>query len=299
MFLIQGLKSGKDQVYCEYIFAKETIMTLLKIDEAKCRQDGICAAECPRRLITQKTDGGFPAINEHDEAYCMVCGHCVAVCPHGALSISGVDIQDCPEVAKELAVSWEQAVQFLRSRRSIRLFKDKAVDRETLYRLIEAARYAPTASNAQNLQWTVIEGREKLEPLSRETIKWMERVIEDQPDAPAADNFRRMIAQWASGYDSVLRTALTVIVPSAPQENANGLVDLSIALAYLELAALPLGVGTCWAGLLRGAMLATPRLVESMGLPEGHTWYYPVMVGYPVYRYYRLPERKAPVIHWQ
>ncbi|MFH1984982.1 MAG: hypothetical protein ABIL58_24330 [Pseudomonadota bacterium] len=85
----------------------------------------------------------------------------------------------------------------------------------------------------------------------------------------------------------------------APKANANGLVDVSIALSYLELAALPLGVGTCWAGLLRAAMLATPELVASMGLPEGHTWFYPMMIGYPKFKYHRLPERNAPVIHWK
>ena len=210
----------------------------------------------------------------------------MAVCPHGALSVTGVDIEDCPKIEKDLVLSWDQAEQFLRSRRSIRLFKDKAMDRETLEKLIE------TAGNAQNLHWTVIEGRDKLEPLSQETINWMERVIEAQPDSPAADYFRPVVACWATGYDGILRTAQTLIVPSAPKENANG-------LAYLELAALPLGVGTCWAGLLRGAMLATPELVGSMGLPEGHTWFYPIMIGYPKFKYHRLPERKAPVIPWK
>ena len=277
----------------------ETSMAFLTIDETKCKQDGICAAECPRRIITQEDGKSFPQIVEADEAYCMTCGHCVAVCPHGALSVNGVDIEDCPEVEKALALSWNQAKQFLRSRRSIRVFQDKAMNRETLEQLIETARYAPTASNAQNLQWTVIEGRDKLEMLSRETINWMKRVIEAQPDCPAADYFRPFVARWTTGYDGILRTAQTLIVASAPKENANGLVDLSIALTYLELAALPLGVGTCWAGLLRAAMLATPELVESMGLPEGHTWFYPMMIGYPKFKYYRLPERKAPVIHWK
>ena len=274
-------------------------MAFLTIDETKCKQDGICAAECPRRIITQEDDASFPQVAEADEAYCMVCGHCVAVCPNGALSVTGVNIEDCPEIERDLVLSWDQTGQFLRSRRSIRLFKDRAMDRETLEQLIEMARYAPTASNAQNLQWTVIEGRDKLEPLSQETINWMERVIEAQPDSSAADYFRPVVARWSTGYDGILRSAQTLIVPSAPKENANGLVDLSIALAYLELAAPPLGMGTCWAGLLRGAMLATPKLVESMGLPEGHIWFYPMMIGYPKFKYYRLPERKAPVIHWK
>ncbi len=277
----------------------ETSMTFLTIDETKCKQDGICAAECPRGIITQGDGKSFSQVAEADEAYCMTCGHCVAVCPHGALSVNGVDIEDCPEIKRDLVLSWDQVKQFLRSRRSIRLFKDKAMDREILEQLIETARYAPTASNAQNLHWTVIEGRDKLEALSQETINWMKRVIEAQPGSPAADYFRPVVARWNTGYDGILRTAQTLIVASAPKENANGLVDLSIALAYLELAALPLGVGTCWAGLLRGAMLATPELVVSMGLPEGHTWFYPMMIGYPKFKYHRLPERKAPVIHWK
>ncbi len=273
-------------------------MTFLKIDKTKCKQDGICAAECPRGIIIQEDDKSFPQVALADEASCLVCGHCVAVCPHGALSVTGVAIEECPEIKKELVLSWDQAEQFLRSRRSIRCFKDKAMDRAVLEKLIHTACYAPTASNAQTLHWTVIEGRDNLELLSRETIRWMERVIQAHPASPAADYFRPVVARWATGYDGILRTAQTLIVPSAPKENTNGLVDLSIALAYLELAALPLGVGTCWAGLLRGAMLSTPDLVKSMGLPEGDTWFYPMMIGYPKFKYHRLPKRKVPVIHF-
>ena len=87
------------------------------------------------------------------------------------------------------------------------------MDRETLEQLIETARYAPTASNAQNLHWTVIDGRDKLEPLSQETVNWMERVIEAQPDSPAADYFRPFVAHWTTGYDSILRTAQTLFPP--------------------------------------------------------------------------------------
>lgn len=75
-------------------------MAFLTIDESKCKQDGICAAECPRRIITQEDEASYPQVAEADEAYCMVCGHCVAVCPHGALSVTGVNIEDCPEIKK-------------------------------------------------------------------------------------------------------------------------------------------------------------------------------------------------------
>ena len=274
-------------------------MGLVTVDQDKCQQDGICAAECPRRIITIEGEEGYPVIASDKEAFCMVCGHCVAVCPHGAMSIAGVATQDCPEIDRDLGLSWEQAEQFLRSRRSIRVYKDKAVEREVMQKLIETARYAPTASNAQNLQWLVINGREQLSVYSEQTIQWMRRVIQAQPDSPPATYFRPVVAGWDAGYDGILRNAPSLLIASAPSANLNGLVDASIALSYLELAALPMGLGTCWAGLLRGAMLNTPGMPEDMGLPQDHTWYYPMMIGYPKFKYHRLPERKPPVIAWK
>ena len=50
-------------------------MAFLTIDESKCKQDGICAAECPRQIITQEEDESLPQVAEADEAYCMTCGH--------------------------------------------------------------------------------------------------------------------------------------------------------------------------------------------------------------------------------
>ena len=273
-------------------------MAFITIDETKCKQDGICSAECPRGIIRQEK-GSYPTINPEDEANCLSCGHCIAVCPHGALSLAGVDIDDCPEIRSDLGVSREQAEQFLRSRRSIRVYQDKPIDRDLLNQLVKTASYAPTASNGQTVQWTIHQGRETLEKFSKTTIEWMERVIAAHPDSPAAGYFRPVVNRWAEGYDGILRSANTLVTASAPKANANGLVDCSIALSYLELAALPQGVGTCWAGLLYGAMLAEPELVRAMGLPKGHTWFYPMMIGYPKFKYHRLPERKNPIVHWK
>jgi nitroreductase/NAD-dependent dihydropyrimidine dehydrogenase PreA subunit len=273
-------------------------MGLLKIDQAKCNHDMICVMECPRRII-QMEEGEFPFVAPEGEAYCMACGHCVAVCPKGALSLDLVPLEKSPEIDPALTPGWEQAVQFLRSRRSIRVYKDKEVDRETLARLIETARYAPTASNSQTIHWTVFGGREKLLEFSAVAVDWMRGVIAANPGSPQEAYFAPIVSGWEEGYDGILRTAPNLIIASAPKEASNGLVDSAIALSYLELAALPLGIGTCWAGLLQMAMLARPDLMEMIGLPEGHTSHYPMMIGYPKFKYQRVPERKEPPIHWK
>ena len=43
-------------------------MAFLTIDETKCKKDGICAAECPRRIIIQEDDKSFPQVTQTDEA---------------------------------------------------------------------------------------------------------------------------------------------------------------------------------------------------------------------------------------
>ncbi len=274
-------------------------MAWLTVDEEACRRDGLCAAECPRRIIDLGGAGGFPAVAPERAASCLRCGHCVAVCPQGAVSVQGVPVGACPTIAPGLAPSWEAAVQFLRSRRSIRVYRDREVERPALERLIRIARYAPTASNSQTVCWTVVSGREKLAALSALTIAWMRGLCAARPDTPAAGYFAPLVAAWDGGYDGILRNASTLVVASAPPEASNGLVDCTIALTYLELAALPLGLGTCWAGLLQAALLAAPGAREAVGLPPGHLAHYPMMIGYPVHRYHRLPVRQEPSITWR
>jgi nitroreductase len=90
-----------------------------------------------------------------------------------------------------------------------------------------------------------------------------------------------------------------LILASAPAVAISGMVDVSLALSYFELAAPQLGLGTCWAGLVNGAMKASAAVRDAMGLPEGNPHYYPMMIGYPKPKYSRVPERKAPKINWK
>ena len=85
-------------------------MGLLKVDESKCKKDGICASECPTAIIRLRDENSFPAIIAGGEQSCLICGHCVAVCPHGALSHSRVPIETCPPVEKDLVLNEKQAV---------------------------------------------------------------------------------------------------------------------------------------------------------------------------------------------
>jgi len=274
-------------------------MGLLIVDESKCKKDGICAKECPMAIIRQKDKESCPELVPGGELLCNLCGHCVAVCPPGALSHTQVPLADCPPLQKDLVINQEQAVQFLRSRRSIRSFKDRPVEKETIRKLIETARYAPTANNAQPVEWQVFTEKDKIKELAGRTVDWMRSVLRKDPQPAFAPYLPMIVRAWDAGYDVVLWEAPALIVASAPKQDANGMVDVTLALSYLELAAISPGLGTCWAGLVQGAILSSPQLKKEMGIPEDHRHHYPMMLGYPKPKYFRLPERKAPKISWR
>jgi nitroreductase/NAD-dependent dihydropyrimidine dehydrogenase PreA subunit len=274
-------------------------MSLLIIDENKCKQDGLCASDCPRGLIRLKDKESYPELVSGGEPLCIACGHCVAVCPHGAMNHKMVPIENCPPIQKESVINEAQAIQFLRSRRSIRSFKDRPVEREKIKKLIEIARYAPTASNAQLVEWLVFNDKDTVKGFAEMAADWARALLEKDPQAAKMPFIPGIVAAWDVGYDAVLRSAPTLIVASAPKEDLNGTVNLTLALSYLELAAPSMGLGTCWAGILKAALLTWGPLQKAIGLPEGHTHHYPMILGYPRAKYFRLPERKPPKITWR
>ena len=274
-------------------------MGLLIVDEDKCQKDGICAKECPMAIIRLQGEGGYPALLPGTDPFCIRCGHCVAVCPQGALGHTQIPLEACPPIDTALSITETQAVQFLRSRRSVRFFQNRTVEKETVQKLIETARYAPTASNAQLLEWTVFTDRAQIKNLAGLAVDWMRSVLQKDPQPVFAPYMPLVVATWDAGHDAVLWKAPALVVASAPKQDANGMVDVALALSYLELAAVAGGLGTCWAGLLQGALLSWPPLKKEMGLPENHPHHYPMMLGYPKPKYFRLPERKAPKITWR
>jgi len=274
-------------------------MGLLTIDAEKCKRDGLCAADCPTNIIRLADKESVPEMISNGEAMCLLCGHCVAVCPHGALDHALVPLASSPAIDKRLAVSEAQVEQFLRSRRSVRRFKDRPVEQEAMQHLIEIARYAPTGSNQQLVEWVVINDRMQLQTLSGEVVAWMRAILEADPQAAAMPYLPRLVQAWDDGVDAVLRGAPCLVIAMTPEQDRNGMVDLTLALSYLELAAPVFGLGTCWAGLLQGAIKSNPALKAIAGIPEVYPHFYPMMIGYSQVKYHRLPERKIPKISWK
>lgn len=272
-------------------------MALLTVDEKTCNRDGICAAVCPMGII-DFSKGQLPAAFADAEDLCIACGHCVAVCPTASISHAKMTAQQCPPVQEDFHLSDEQCEHFIRSRRSIRTYKDQPVSRDTLTRLITVASHSPSGHNSQSPQWRVIDDVLQVRNMAGLVIDWMRWMIDNQAELAASLNMARAIRRWEAGSDVILRGAPAVIVAHADKNDRTAPAACTIALAYMELAAMSMGLGTCWAGYFWAASQGFPPVVDALALPEGHQAFGALMVGYPRFAYQRLPLRNSPVISW-
>lgn len=272
-------------------------MGFMVVDLEKCNKDGICAAECPMKIINM-TDG-VPTPVKGAELMCINCGHCVAVCPTGALCLETMGPEDCLPVDKKLIPDPVAVEHFLRHRRAIRNYKDKQVDRETIEKLIGIASHAPSAHNSQSVQWQVIYNREDVKRYSGMVIDWMKYMIKEQPGFAKKMHLDLVVAGWEFGIDTVSRGAQHLILANGHKKNIMAKDSCTIATAYLELALPAYGLGGCWNGFFNAAAIFWPPLQKALGFDENTANHCVMMLGYPQYKYHRMPPRNKADIMWK
>ena len=110
-------------------------------------------------------------------------------------------------------------------RRSVRGYQDRPVEPDKLQRVLNAARIAPSARNAQDWKFVVVQ-----DPSVRHELA-------DQAEQPLLAKAPVVIAAVSTNPERVMRCG----VESGP-------VDCAIAVDHMTLAAVAEGLGTCWIG---------------------------------------------------
>jgi nitroreductase/NAD-dependent dihydropyrimidine dehydrogenase PreA subunit len=262
-------------------------MELINVNQSKCIKCGICSKVCPSGVLSVE-ETGPKVINANN---CIACGHCVAACPHGAIDNIKSPISDQVDIENFPIIDSKTAECFLRSRRSIRCYRDTPVPKEKLLELINIAHYAPTASNSQDISYIIVENKKILEKAIKIIYEWMEKQLEN----PSHWSFPRHVQAYkATGIDTILRNAPHLILATAAKDFKNGRENTISQLTYAELYATTIGLGSCWAGLFEMCAFSNySPLLQLFNITKDKVITGALMVGYPKYKYKKLVDRNS------
>lgn len=141
----------------------------------------------------------------------------------------------------------------IKKRRSVRSYKPEPVPEDKLKRILEAARLAPSAHNAQDWKFVVVGDAKKRKELAK--AAWQDFVGE----APV----------------------VIVLVSLDPEHIMSGgspayAVDLGIAGEHIALQAVEEGLGVCWVGAFN-----QEKVKEILNIPENYKVVALLPLGYP------------------
>jgi len=142
----------------------------------------------------------------------------------------------------------------IKTRRSVRSYKDRDIEEEKLKKILEAARLAPSAKNLQQWKFVVVREREK----------------------------RKKLAEAANRQDFIGEAPVVIAAVSLNPNNVMGCgvpsypVDLAIAVDHMTLQAVEEGLGTCWIGAFD-----QEKVKEILKVPEDYKVVVLLPLGYP------------------
>jgi len=125
--------------------------------------------------------------------------------------------------------------EVLERRRSVRKYKDTPVPKESILKVLEAARVAPSAAHKQPWHFIVVQDEERRRQLGGRQ-------------------------SWAANAPAI------IVALGDPATSPNWWQnDVGIAFEHVVLAAADLGLGTCW----MGSMYRDAEIKALLGIPEG------------------------------
>jgi nitroreductase/NAD-dependent dihydropyrimidine dehydrogenase PreA subunit len=262
---------------------------MIIIDRERCIGCELCASDCLANAI-RFSDGKAEVFKK-----CFACGHCVAICPQEAVRFEGeeYDMADVEALGAGFGITPDTMLHAIKSRRSIRHFKKEKPGHEQLQMILEAGRFSPTASNAENVSYIAfLEETEELNRIAMEEL----RSYRGDPER-FAQVFPPPMTEKRINFDYddfLFKGAPAVILTLSPHT-----VNATIASANMELQAVSMGLGMLYVGFFTRLAEKNERLRSYLGLRDTDQVVTCLAVGYPDVSYQRTVPRKRAKILWR
>jgi nitroreductase/NAD-dependent dihydropyrimidine dehydrogenase PreA subunit len=280
-------------------------MNQISIKNKSCTRCGRCVGVCPTEIFRQ--EGKASDIALIDIESCIACGHCVAVCPTESVVHSTFPEDKIHPIDYKQMPTPEQVLLLCQARRSNRAFSQKEIPAAYLEQILHAAHLAPTASNLQEVEFTLVTSPEKLALITDFTLdifaslaKILNFPLIKAPLKPFLGKVYKklvpgvfhMVEERKKGNDLILRGATAVLFIHTPAKNRFGCQDANLAYQNASLMAESLGVGQFYTGFVSVAVKQNKsnRLAKQLGIKG--TIHAGMALGMPSFRFPNYMDKK-------
>ena len=286
---------------------RSTIM-LFTINTDKCTFCGLCAEDCPSKVIKIDKSAATADINN---SKCIECGHCGMICPAGAVLFDGQELRSYPETftgnSKNGAAA-DLIEHLILSKRSIRKYKSEAIRQTDLEAILLAGQLTATATNSRQVESITLQQAQVQEasayiariilrvlalvrnPIGRNILKisGMKRYA----NKSILDNFHEELTNIIKGKSDILffNAPAVVILTYSKKGKMFGRTDCALAGQNMMLTAHNRGIGSCMIGFAEAA-LWNNRLRRGIGVAPDRRIGLIFTLGHTSRRYYRYPTR--------
>jgi nitroreductase len=96
----------------------------------------------------------------------------------------------------------------------------------------------------------------------------------------------------------VFWNAPALVVVHGLRKNPLAFTNSALAIRNIEIMALPMGLGSCWAGFLVVSAARSRKIAEFLKLPAERNVFGALMVGYPKYHYRKTIPPRPREVRW-
>ena len=160
-----------------------------------------------------------------------------------------------------------EALECIKTRRSIRKFKEEPVSHETVDAIIEAASMAPSWKNTQIARYNIVENKDILNDIADNCVldfEFNQKTIRRAPQLVVVSMIEKRCGHEKDGSFTTSK------------EDRGEMFDAGIASQTFCLAAHDMGVGTVILGIFD-----EDKIAKAISLPEGQKVAALIAMGYP------------------
>lgn len=184
----------------------------------------------------------------------------------------------------------------LKNRRSVRDFLPKPVNEKVIERILDAARWAPSAHNSQPWRFILVNDLKVKKELAEAMAKeWNKDLIKDGLSFVGREHLLKQSIKQIIKAPEIVVACLTMedmdVYPDKRRQKAEytlAVQSVAAAIQTLLLAAFTEGLGTCW---LCAPLFCQKKVKKVLKLPQSFVPQGLILIGFPD-KIPRAPSRK-------